>query len=85
VASIISGIGSAVAGVIGALSPHHAAATLFLIGALPFDQSLVDSSIAKAINENETSSINNNGYGGEPTAETAVAILQVAVDNKAKE
>ncbi len=38
-----------------------------------------------SVNENETSSINDDGDGREPTAETAVAILQMAADNKAKE
>jgi hypothetical protein len=37
------------------------------------------------MNENETSSIDNDVDGREPTAETAVAILQMAADNKAKE
>jgi hypothetical protein len=83
-AAIISGIGSTMAGVIGALSPN-CAAPLFLIGALPFDQSLVDSSISTAINKNENSSIDDDGDGGEPTAEIVVAILQMAADNKAKE
>jgi hypothetical protein len=46
-AAIISRVGSAVAGVIGALSPH-CAALLFLIGASPFDQRLVNSSISTA-------------------------------------
>jgi hypothetical protein len=32
----------------------------------------------------ETSSIDNDGDGREPTAETAVAILQMAVEDKAK-
>jgi hypothetical protein len=57
----------------------------FSIGALPFAQSLVDSSIFMAINEHKTSSINNDGDGGEPKAETSVAILQMAEDNKEKE
>jgi hypothetical protein len=83
-AAIISGISSAVAGVIGALSPH-CAAPLFSFGALPFTQSLGNSSISMAINENETSSIDDNGDGGEPKAETSVAILQMAADNKAEE
>ncbi len=38
-----------------------------------------------SMNENKTSSIDNNGYGREPTAETAVAILQMAADDKAEE
>jgi hypothetical protein len=83
-AAIISGIGSTVAGVISALSPHRPA-PLFSIGALPFAQSLVDSSISMSMNENETSSIDDNGDGREPTAETAVIILQMAADDKAKE
>jgi hypothetical protein len=83
-AAIISGIGSAVAGVIGALSPHRAAPS-FSIGS-PFAQSLVDSSISTSmvVNENETSSINDDGDGREPTAETTVAILQMAADDKAE-
>jgi hypothetical protein len=84
VAAIISKIGSAVVEVIGALSPHCAAPS-FLIRESPFNQSLVDSSIYTAINNNETSSIDNNKDGGEPIAETAVAILQMAADNKAKQ
>jgi hypothetical protein len=37
------------------------------------------------MNENETSSKDDNGDGREPTAEKAVAILQMAADDKAEE
>ncbi len=70
-AAIISKIGSTMAGVIGALSPHCAAPS-FSISTLPFAQSLVDSSISMALNENETSSINNNGDGRELSSEGVV-------------
>ncbi len=83
-AAFISGIGSTVAGVIGTLSPHCAAPS-FSIGVSPFAQSLVDSSISTSMNQNETISIDDNGDGRELTAETAVAILQMAADNKAEE
>ncbi len=51
-AAIFSGIGSAVAGVIGALSPHCTAPS-GLVGASPFDISLVDSTITTTSNDND--------------------------------
>ncbi len=74
-AAIFSGIGSAVAGVIGALSPHRPALS-GLVGASPFDISLIDLTISATSNNND---------GMLPAAEeTADTILRMFVEDRAE-
>jgi hypothetical protein len=74
--AIFNGIGSTVAGVIGALSPHHAAPS-GLVGALPFDISLIDSTISTTSNDND---------GTIPAAkETADTIMRMFAEDRAEE
>jgi hypothetical protein len=75
-AAMFSGIGSAVAGVIGALSPHCTALS-GIVGASPFDISLDDSTISATSNDND---------GTLPAAkEMADTTLRMFAEDRAKE
>ena len=79
--AILSGIGSAVAGVIRAFSPPRAPPSE-LIGTSPFDLSLVDSTISTTMNEDAYSSVANSGVGQK---ETDANILQLMANDLEEE
>jgi hypothetical protein len=79
--AILSGIGSAVAGVIQAFSPPRAPPSE-LIGTSPFDLSLVDSTISTTMNEDASSSVANSGVGQK---ETDANILQLMANDLEEE